>query len=132
VEVLDLDLPARPESVAVARRRAQELGRRLCLSERGVADLCTVVTEACMNAAVHAYDEPGGRMHVNARGGPGEKITVTVSDDGHGIRPTPSYGSPTARLGLLLMAALSRRVEIRRRSDGGTSVIAEVPAESAT
>ena len=118
-----MTLPARPESVALARAAVSELGRELEFDDRRVGDLRVVVTEACMNAAVHAYEGPGGEFHVEAeRSDAG--IDVTVSDNGTGIRPHPAIGSPSpsARLGLLLMAALSERVEISSPPSGGTRI----------
>ena len=118
-----LTLPARPESVALARAAVSELGRELAFSDRRVGDLRVVVTEACMNAAVHAYDGPGGEFHVEAESS-GDGIDVTVSDNGGGIKPHPAIGSPSpsARLGLLLMAALSESVEISSPPSGGTRI----------
>lgn len=119
----DLTLPARPESVALAREAVSKLGRELSFDDRRVGDLRVVVTEACMNAAVHAYDAPGGEFQVEAERC-GEGIEITVSDQGTGIKPHPAIGSPapSARLGLLLMAALSERVEITSRPTGGTRI----------
>lgn len=116
---VELTLPARPESVARARREVGALGERLGLSELRMHDLRTVVSEACMNAAVHAYDGGVGDIHVLAA--PHEEgLTLTVSDRGAGITPRPAYGLPTARLGILLMAALTSSLEISRRPGGGT------------
>ncbi len=117
----ELTLPARPESVVIARRAVSELGRELAFSERRADDLRTVVSEACMNAAVHAYDAPGGEFEVRAAPD-GGGIGITVSDRGTGIRPRPALGSPSARLGLLLIAALSDSVEISSRRGGGTQL----------
>jgi anti-sigma regulatory factor (Ser/Thr protein kinase) len=78
-----------------------------------------------MNAAVHAYDGPGGEFEFSARSTDGE-IAIVVSDYGTGIRPRPSFNSPTARLGLLVMAALAQRLVIQSRANGGTTIRAEV------
>lgn len=117
----ELTLPARPESVSIARRAVSELGHELQLSDRRVGDLRTVVSEACMNAAVHAYDAPGGEFELRAEPD-GGAVAITVSDRGGGIRPRPALGSPSARLGLLLIAALSDSVEISSRHGGGTQL----------
>jgi serine/threonine-protein kinase RsbW len=114
-----LNLPARPESVAAARRAVTRLGRRLGYADERLHDLRTVVSEACMNAAVHAYDEAGGTFEVRAA--PHQMgISITVSDRGVGIRPRPAFDSPSARLGVLLIAALASSVEISSRAGGGT------------
>ena len=59
---LTITIPARSENVAVVRHAVAGLAERLGMEEPGVGDLKTVVTEACMNVVVHAYeDEPGSR-----------------------------------------------------------------------
>jgi serine/threonine-protein kinase RsbW len=125
-----LTLPAKPESVALARRAIAELGERLDFSERKLADIRTVVSEACMNAAVHAYQ--GGGERGGEQGGAEQFVVsahalagglaVNVCDRGTGIRPHPAIGASSARLGLLLIAALSESVEIRSRPGGGTDL----------
>ncbi len=116
---IKLSLPARAESVATARRAVAGLGRRLGLTERRIDDLRTVVSEACMNAALHAYEDPNGRFEVSAAP-QDEALCITVSDRGRGIRPRTASEKSGARLGLLLIAALSESVEIARRRGGGT------------
>lgn len=125
-----MTLPARAESVGIARRRVAELGREMNLGERRLGDLRTVVSEACMNAAIHAYERPDadageGDFSVSADVRP-DAVTVTVADRGTGICPRPAFGSSRARLGLLLIAALASRFEIRSRPGGGTSVRIEM------
>jgi anti-sigma regulatory factor (Ser/Thr protein kinase) len=116
---VSLTLPAKPESVALARREAAELGARLNLTQRQIDDLKTLVSEACTNAAIHAYDGAGGSFdfRVTPRA---NAILITVADDGDGIRPRPASERSSGRLGLLLMAALASRVEISERPGGGT------------
>ena len=114
-----LTLPARPESVAIARHAIDEVGRRMAFPDQRMGDLRTVVSEACMNAAVHAYDGPAGQFELQARPN-GDAVVITVTDSGSGIQPRPAIGSPSARLGLLLIAALSESVEISSLPGGGT------------
>jgi serine/threonine-protein kinase RsbW len=116
-----LSLPARPESVAAARHAVADLGARLGYSQLRLHDLRTVVSEACMNAAVHAYEEPGGEFEVWAAPRV-DGMRIDVSDRGTGIRPRPAFDSPSARLGVLLIAALASSVEISSRSGGGTNL----------
>ena len=48
-------LPARAENVAVVRHALAGLAEEIGMDEAGIADLKTVVTEACMNVVAHAY-----------------------------------------------------------------------------
>ena len=95
-----------------------------------VADLKTVVTEACTNVVVHAY-EPGevGPLTVSAVP-EDDAILVTVRDFGHGIRPLADVERRSLRLGLPLIAALSRGFEIEARTGGGTTVRMRMPISS--
>ncbi len=56
---LALDIPAEASNVAVVRHALTGLAQSIGMDDEGVADVQTVVTEACMNAVVHAY--PDGR-----------------------------------------------------------------------
>jgi anti-sigma regulatory factor (Ser/Thr protein kinase) len=125
-EELLLRLPARPESLSVARRKVDELGRSLGLPQPRLDDLRTVVTEACANAVAHAYTEREGMLKLRAVPRRGE-LLISVSDTGDGIRPRPAADGASARLGLLLMAALASKVEISKRRNGGTRVRIRFP-----
>ena len=118
---VELTLPARAESVAEARHQVAAFADELGFSEPRVDDLRTVVSEACMNAAVHAYDKPDDEGRFDLAVAPSEDgLTITVNDQGAGIRPRPAFTSPSARLGLLLIAALSSSVEIASGRERGT------------
>jgi serine/threonine-protein kinase RsbW len=115
-------LPARAENVAVVRHALAGFGERLGMDEPSLADLKTVVTEACMNVVVHAY--PGseaGVLEVEAAEDL-DGITVVVRDHGAGIRPRPDLERPSLRIGLTLIAALSSSFEISGGTDRGTEV----------
>ena len=87
----------------------------------GVADLKTVVTEACMNVVVHAYDDEGGPLEVEAHPD-GQHLVVIVRDLGVGIRPLAEDARASLRLGLPLIAALASSFEISSGPDQGTQV----------
>ena len=119
---LQMSLPARAENVAVVRHALAGLAERIGMDDAGVADLKTVVTEACMNVVVHAY--PGkdpGPIEIEAIPEL-EGLTVAVRDFGMGIRPQPEADRPSLRIGLTLIAALSRSFEIRGGIDRGTEI----------
>ena len=95
-----------------------------------VADLKTVVTEACTNVVVHAYDaDETGPMEVEAWADNGSMV-VSVRDRGHGIRPLADVEHQSLRLGLALIAALTESFEVRGEVEKGTEVVMKVPISS--
>ena len=108
---LRLTLPATAENVMVVRQAVAGLGEALGLSSARVADLKTVVTEACNNVVIHAYDDEPGPLLFNATPTEAE-LEVEVADRGHGFRPRASESEASLGLGLPLIAALSDGFEI--------------------
>lgn len=125
-----MSLPARAENVAVVRHALAGLAERLGMDEPGIADLKTVVTEACMNVVVHAYpDEEPGLLEVEAEPEL-DGLTVVVRDYGMGIRPRPDVDRPSLRIGLTLIAALSSSFEIRGGVARGTEIRMHLPLQA--
>lgn len=124
---LEMSLPALAGNVAVVRHALAGLAEEIGMDEAGIADLKTVVTEACMNVVVHAYpaDQPG-LLEVKAVPGL-DGLTVAVRDYGMGIRPRPDVERPSLRIGLTLIAALSTSFEIKGGAARGTEITMEVP-----
>lgn len=121
-----MTLQANAENVAVVRHALAGLASEIGMDEPGLADLKTVVTEACMNVAVHAYQGEPGPLFVEAS--PDEDgLTVVVRDEGGGIRPQADPEDPSLRLGLSLIAALSSSFAIAGGLDQGTEVTMRVP-----
>lgn len=117
-----MSLPARAENVAVVRHALAGLAERIGMDEATIGDLKTVVTEACMNAVVHAYPEGRpGPLEVEAHPD-GDGLTVAVRDLGSGIQPRPDVEGPSLRIGLALIAALSSSFEIRGGTGRGTEI----------
>jgi anti-sigma regulatory factor (Ser/Thr protein kinase) len=127
---LQMSLPARAENVAVVRHALAGLADRIGMDEPGIADLKTVVTEACMNVVVHAYpaDEPG-LLEVEAVP-EAAGLTVVVRDFGMGIRPRPDVERPSLRIGLTLIAALSSSFEIKGGAERGTEITMHLPLQA--
>lgn len=121
-----ITLPAKAENVAVIRHALAGLAAEIGMDEPGIADLKTVVTEACMNVAVHAYQGAPGPLSVEALPDD-EGLTVTVRDEGGGIRPQADSGRESLRLGLSLIAALSSSFAIAGGLDRGTEVTMRLP-----
>lgn len=127
---LQMSLPGRAENVAVVRHALAGLADRIGMDEPGIADLKTVVTEACMNVVVHAYPEGSpGPLEVEAVPEP-DGLTVVVRDFGMGIRPRPDVERPSLRIGLTLIAALSKSFEIKGGVDRGTEIRMHLPLRS--
>jgi serine/threonine-protein kinase RsbW len=121
-----MSLPARAENVAVVRHALAGLAEQIGMDEPGLADLKTVVTEACMNVAVHAYQGEAGPLCVEASADE-DGLTVTVRDEGVGIRPQVEPERDSLRLGLSLIAALSSSFAISGGVDRGTEVTMRLP-----
>ncbi len=123
---LQMRLPARADNVAVVRHALAGMGEQMGMDEAGVADLKTVVTEACMNVVVHAYPDGPGPLLVDAQPD-SEGMTVTVSDSGAGISPQADPERASLKLGLSLIAALSSSFSISGGLDRGTEVMMRLP-----
>jgi serine/threonine-protein kinase RsbW len=119
-------LPAKAENVAVIRHALAGLAEEIGMDEPGLADLKTVVTEACMNVVVHAYQGQPGPLNVEARPDR-DGLTVIVRDQGVGIRPQADTERDSLRLGLSLIAALSGSFSICGGIDQGTEITMSVP-----
>ncbi|HEY5708649.1 MAG TPA: ATP-binding protein [Solirubrobacterales bacterium] len=123
---LQMKLPAKAENVAVIRHALSGLAEQIGMDEAGLADLKTVVTEACTNVVVHAYPNGDGPLLVEAE--PDEEgLTVTVRDSGSGISPEADPDRASLKLGLSLIAALSSSFSISGGLDRGTEVMMRVP-----
>jgi serine/threonine-protein kinase RsbW len=123
---LEMSLPARAENVTVVRHALAGLAEEIGMDATGIADLKTVVTEACMNVVVHAYDGEPGPLSVEAEPD-SDGLTVIVRDSGVGIRPRPEVEQTSLRLGLSLIAALSSSFSFSGGLDRGTEVEMRLP-----
>lgn len=126
---LTIDIPAEATQVALVRHAMTGLAQSIGMDEEAVADVQTVVTEACMNAVLHAYPDGGGRITVEAAADT-EEMTIRVSDAGIGFRPgadDPRGDGESLRLGLTLIAALTAGYEIAGGAGKGTTVTMRMP-----
>jgi len=108
---LRLTLPATAENVMVVRQAVAGLGEALGLAASRIADLKTVVTEACNNVVLHAYEDEAGPLIVTAEPHD-EQLEIQIADEGQGFRPRAGEGDASLGLGLPLIAALSDSFEI--------------------
>jgi serine/threonine-protein kinase RsbW/stage II sporulation protein AB (anti-sigma F factor) len=122
-----------PDSVATARSFVTRWLRAAMPSEDLlIGDVALAVSEACTNVVMHAYTKGNdGPFHVAAEHN-GERVCVTVSDDGGGMVPRPD--SPGLGLGLPLIASLTDALEVRQRASGSGTVVSMrfSPAGAAT
>jgi anti-sigma regulatory factor (Ser/Thr protein kinase) len=125
---LQMSLPARAENVAVVRHALAGLGEEIGMDEAAIADLKTVVTEACMNVVVHAYQGDPGPLTVEAEPDT-EGMTVVVRDTGVGIQPRADVEQSSLRLGLSLIAALSSSFSISGGVNRGTEIAMRLPLQ---
>jgi anti-sigma regulatory factor (Ser/Thr protein kinase) len=127
---LQMSLPAKAENVAVIRHAIAGLAERIGMDDAAIADLKTVVTEACMNVVVHAYPEGEiGLLEIEAVPDM-DGLTVAVRDFGRGISPRPGVDRPSLRIGLALIAALSSSFEISGGVERGTEIRMHLPLRS--
>jgi serine/threonine-protein kinase RsbW len=130
---VSLSLPSRPENVLVVRQALTGVAECLGLDAVETNDLTTAVTEACNNVVLHAYRDGEGPLEVDVVALL-DGVAVAVRDHGRGIHPPmPSDQDAEARvgLGLPVISALSRDVELRDRDGGGTEVRMEFAAANA-
>lgn len=118
MEGLALRLPASADQVPVARRAVAEFCEECGLPAPLVDDVKLVVTEACTNVVLHAYEGAASRdgtFEVSAQLEPGV-LVLSVSDQGRGI------GAPSINrglgLGLRLALQLAGGVQTREGGSG--------------
>lgn len=123
-EVLDLTLPAEPESVRTARHRLRRWLDRCGAGADLTADLLLAANEACTNAVVHAYGPQGRDTFRVTAGQQGGRVLIRVAD--HGSWRTPR-GSEGGR-GLNLIEQLVDSLDVEHTS-GGTTVTMKTALE---
>lgn len=111
--------PGTPDSVARIRRAIGEVAHECGLSAERVHDVRLAVSEAVSNAVVHAYRDRAGEIVVDVAEQDGE-LVVVVGDGGGGLAPRAD--SPGLGLGLPLIVALTKRMEIGDGGGGRTEV----------
>lgn len=124
-----MNLPATPKAVRNARAEVEAYALTFAISDRSLADLKTVLSEACTNVIRHAYeDQARGRLEVELREA-GDRVRLLVRDHGCGIAPKPDAERPTLHMGLPLIGALSARFVLASERGVGTELEIDVPLE---
>lgn len=123
---VDLELPAEPACVRHARDAVAEVARDVGAP---VDDVRLAVSEAVGNAVSHAFRGVSQGI-VRVRAEPdGDRLIVTVSDDGTGMRPNPKTKGMGMGIPLMTKLALDARFDT---SDSGTTVTMSFPLEGRT
>lgn len=125
---LKITLPADAANVGLARHAMVGMAESAGMDPAIVADLKTVVSEACMNAVVHAYPDGEGLVSVDAAP-EDDSMVIVVSDAGTGIQPNLDLaGSESSlKLGFSLIAALCSSFEIAGGLGQGTRITMRLP-----
>jgi anti-sigma regulatory factor (Ser/Thr protein kinase) len=123
---LHLTLPAQPDSLPIVRGAVAAHAEKLGIARVRIADLKTVVSEACANVVRHAYgeDDRSGVLEVDLT--PSERdereLNMVVRDFGGGIRPLLSDEVLSLRLGLPIIGALSSSFSLVSVLSRGTEI----------
>lgn len=108
-----------PAAVGVARRAVERAAVAAGIDADVVSRIVLGLSEAATNAVLHAYDDRArGAFHVSVV--LDGDVTLTVADDGTGVRPRPH--SPGLGVGMPLMAGVSDECAIGRGPTGGAVV----------
>jgi anti-sigma regulatory factor (Ser/Thr protein kinase) len=125
-----LTLSSKPENVLLVREMLSGVAETVGLGGVELQDVRTAVTEACNNVVLHAYGDREGPLETEVYLATPGALTVVVRDRGTGIRPRMERrdGSINAGLGLPVIEALVREVELRGSGGDGTEVRMEFAA----
>ncbi|EGL82811.1 putative anti-sigma regulatory factor, serine/threonine protein kinase [Caldalkalibacillus thermarum TA2.A1] len=126
-EVVELNIPAKPEYVGVVRLLISGLASRLGFSFDEIEDIKVAVAEACTNAVTHAYQEQEGSIRIKCLTYP-NRLEIVVIDHGQRfeVNQIKRHPSPISTktdiqtlyeggLGLYLIETLMDRVEIQKK-----------------
>jgi serine/threonine-protein kinase RsbW len=121
-----LQMPAKPEYLVLARLALAGLAHTAELDPETLADLKLAVTEACANAARHAY-EGEGRVMLRLAADDAE-VRIEIEDEGAGFEGT--VGDPGSELlpedgmGLAIIRAVVDEFEMTSGAGGqGTRLV---------
>lgn len=118
-------------NLALIRREAVDEASRMGMADERLADLKTIVSEACANVVRYAYGEDEGSGPVEVELIPIDQgMTVVVRDWGTGICPRPEADIPSLRMGLPLIGALSSCFRLSSTLDVGTVLEVDMPLQA--
>jgi serine/threonine-protein kinase RsbW/stage II sporulation protein AB (anti-sigma F factor) len=116
------DFPALAQRVPAARHVVAGYANEHAIPDRQVKAVELAVTEAVTNAVLHGFrSRDPGTVTVAMTIDAARTISVSVADDGEGMRP--GSDGPGLGLGMALMSVVADRVEYRTPVTGrGTEV----------
>ncbi len=121
---VSLDIPPRPQFVALARLALTALCREHAFSDDEIADLKLAITEACSNSIKHGYAgeaalDPAARVNVIYEVG-GDRMVIRVRDRGPGFdwQGPAAEELPEGGLGISIIQAVCDEFSVSRPSDG--------------
>jgi serine/threonine-protein kinase RsbW len=129
--VVTLDIPAKPEYVAVGRLALAALLREAAFSDDAVADMKLALTEACSNSIRHAFGEANGQVHLTFTLD-GERLVLGVRDEGVGFAeeeveaaaftPGSTTNLPEGGMGFSIIRAVVDEFTLEHPAAGGTQL----------
>lgn len=129
---MEIELPARPESIVSARDTVVAHADSLGMAPSRLNDLRTVVSEAFTNAVRYAYgDKDEGQVQV-AVSASENILCLSVRDFGAGLFPQPDRELPSLHMGLPIIGALSEEFSLTSRRGRGTELRICMPMEEAS
>jgi serine/threonine-protein kinase RsbW len=128
---LELRAEADKDGLPLARQALRALGHSVGADFDALHDAELALTEACANAIRHAYPGEQGTIGVSIEAR-GSEIHAVVRDHGRGMpaeRPAPQ---PIGGLGLKVIEAVARDVEIKSEKGLGTEVSMGLPVSGSS
>jgi serine/threonine-protein kinase RsbW len=121
----ELEIPAKPKYVGLARLLAGSIARRMSFSEENIDDLKLAISEMCTNAIVHAGNGGSAPILVHYAAGD-DFLRIWVKDQGPGFDPSTVEGERrellTKGFGIPLIKSLVDVFECDSRPESGTVV----------
>lgn len=128
---MELRFEALPQNEAFARVTIAAFAVQLCPTLPEMADIKTAVSEAVTNAIIHGYGNQGGTVCLTASFCERRLLTISIHDDGCGIRDVtaamqPFYstgdGAERSGMGFCVMQTFMDAVEVDSTPGQGTTV----------
>jgi anti-sigma regulatory factor (Ser/Thr protein kinase) len=115
---LRIEAEATPDQLAPIRRQLGSWLQAAAVGEVLASDIVLVVSEACTNCIEHAYVGHHIGAMILEMEAVNDEVRSRITDSGSWKTPTENPG--TGGRGLLLMRAMSERMEVEIRPDGTT------------